>query len=70
MSLYEWYGPEISCLSCGERFNEDGRKPRPFMRNWRPESIRRAREHYARWRGRNVLPGDPAAGNVWLAAAP
>lgn len=39
----EWYGWELTCLSCGEVFHgEEGRAERPFMRGWRKLSIQRA----------------------------
>ena len=42
---YEWYGGDLVCLGCGERWNEDGRAPRPFMRGWRLDSIKQALRH-------------------------
>jgi hypothetical protein len=47
---YEWYSGTITCLGCGDSWNEDGRMQRPFKRNWRPEAIAKARKHYNRWR--------------------
>ncbi len=40
---YEWYGGEITCLNCGDSWNEEGRAPRPFERGWREKSISRAK---------------------------
>ena len=42
VASYEWYGAEFTCLSCGERFNEEGRCERPFSPGWRKRSIRQA----------------------------
>jgi hypothetical protein len=48
ISFYEWYGPDGTCLWCGERFNDDGRAERPFARGWRAQSKADARAHYRR----------------------
>ncbi len=45
---YEWYGGEITCLNCGDRWNEDGRAERPFMRGWREKSIANAKARLER----------------------
>lgn len=70
ISFYEWYGPDDTCLNCGERFNEDGRAPRPFMRGWRKDSIAAAKRHYRRFRARpasempRVVPPADEAGTA------
>lgn len=39
-----WYGDTTWCCRCGESWdNEEGRRPRPFARNWRRDSARKAR---------------------------
>ncbi len=45
---YEWYGGEITCLNCGDRWNEDGRARRPFERGWRERSIANAKARLER----------------------
>ena len=45
--FYEWYGPTITCLGCGEQWNEDGMLPRPFEPGWRKKGIARARRRWA-----------------------
>ena len=45
-SRYEWYGPFLTCLRCGEQYHEDGRADRPFARGWRERNKRNARKHY------------------------
>lgn len=50
VAFYEWYGPDGTCLRCGERYNEDGRAERPFCRGWREDSKKRARAFYRRLR--------------------
>lgn len=47
---YDWYGPDATCLGCGERFNEDGRQERPFARGWREKSKADARRLFRRFR--------------------
>lgn len=49
-TLYEWYSGELTCLRCGESWNEDGRRERPFARGWRPRAIRSAWRSYVRYR--------------------
>lgn len=43
-----WYGPSWTCLACGDGWSEGERLERPFRRDWRKESRRRARETWAR----------------------
>lgn len=52
ISFYEWYGPSVVCLACGERWNEEGREPRPFCRGWREDSVRKARMYWKTWRNK------------------
>lgn len=42
-----WYGWDITCLKCGDRWQDGEMSERPFERAWRSKSIRAAR---ARWR--------------------
>ncbi|KKK58840.1 hypothetical protein LCGC14_3040370 [marine sediment metagenome] len=46
--LYEWYGWSVTCLACGEHWNDGERQERPFMRGWREKSKQSARDHYRR----------------------
>lgn len=32
VKCWEWHGPIVTCLGCGEVWNEDGRAERPFAR--------------------------------------
>jgi hypothetical protein len=41
-----WYGVEVTCLGCGDRWCDGERAERPFMRGWRQESIARARRNW------------------------
>lgn len=43
-----WYGSELTCLTCGERFGEDGMCGRPFAPRWRATNVLRARKHMVR----------------------
>jgi hypothetical protein len=44
----EWYGYELTCLNCGDVYDEDGRRERPFERGWRKKSVDAARERLER----------------------
>jgi hypothetical protein len=37
-----YYSSDWVCLTCGERYNDDGRAERPFERAWRKKSLDRA----------------------------
>lgn len=47
-----WYDSEFICLGCGDTWDgypEEGyHRPRPFARNWRADSISRAKKMWAR----------------------
>ena len=47
---YEWYGPSITCLGCGEVWRDGERMPRPFAPAWRERSKAMARASYRRAR--------------------
>lgn len=47
----EWYGSEVVCLKCGERWMDGERMERPFKPGWRQDSIRRAKARYRRFKG-------------------
>lgn len=52
-ACYDWYGADMTCLRCGERFtSEEGRMERPFCRGWRKDSIRRAKKRWRKWQAR------------------
>ena len=46
--LRAWLGPDWTCLSCGERFCEEGRMERPFAPAWRRRNIEEARSFWER----------------------
>ena len=49
VGLYqEWYGWMVTCLGCGDRWNDGELMPRPFCRGWRQDNIKVAR---ALWLG-------------------
>ena len=50
--LYEWYGWHLTCLACGESWEDGERLPRPFAPRWRQCSREAARKAYRKWRGR------------------
>ena len=43
VSEYVWYGADLTCLTCGDRWQSGERAPRPFRPRWRIEAVRRAR---------------------------
>ena len=54
-AFQEWYGWMVTCLRCGERFEDGEWLPRPCERGWRLDSIARARKLY-----RQFHPKQPA----------
>ena len=50
MSYGPYYGGDLTCLYCGDGWNEEGRKERPLYRYWRRDSIAYARKTIARYR--------------------
>ena len=48
-TLEAWYGVYRTCLTCGERWGDGERLERPFARGWRQDSVRRAKELWARY---------------------
>lgn len=40
----EWYGWHITCLKCGESWQDGEMLPRPFCRGWREERIINAKK--------------------------
>ncbi len=45
--FYEWHGWSVTCLGCGEMWEDGEMLPRPWVRAWREKSIAHAR---SRWR--------------------
>lgn len=50
-----WYGWEMYCLGCGDRWADGELGSRPFMRGWRKEAIAR---HKRYWNGVTVSARD------------
>lgn len=46
-----WYGPLLTCLSCGDSWQDGERLMRPFARGWRQRSIDAARKRMAQLAG-------------------
>jgi hypothetical protein len=44
----EWYGWEITCLKCGDVWQDGERTERPFLRGWRKASVKSALAHARR----------------------
>jgi hypothetical protein len=47
IEYYEWYSPLASCLSCGDRWSDGERLPRPFYRNWREDEVKKLKRRLA-----------------------
>lgn len=46
--VYDWYGPEMTCMRCGRHYNEDGWCALDFIRNSRQISKESARKAWKR----------------------
>lgn len=44
----EWYGWEITCLGCGDRWQDGELAERPFRPRWRQENIAEAKKCWKR----------------------
>lgn len=40
---YEWYGWHVTCLTCGEEWQDGEMMPRPFMPGWRRKNVEAAK---------------------------
>ena len=39
VEYYEWYGASVSCLRCGDQWNDGELSMRPLARGWRKRNI-------------------------------
>jgi len=46
--FYEWYGWHVTCLRCGDQWEDGELLSRPFRPGWRKENIARAKERLKR----------------------
>lgn len=44
----DWYGSNLTCLTCGEEWQDGVRCQRPFQRGWRQENVAAARAQMKR----------------------
>jgi hypothetical protein len=44
----EWYGVDVTCPHCGERWQDGERLERPFAPGWRRDSIESAKRRWTR----------------------
>ena len=49
---YEWYGWNVTCLRCGDTWEDGEMLPRPWMPQWREKSIANAENQYRRLKDR------------------
>jgi len=50
-----WHGWGLTCLRCGERWDDVEMLERPFCPSWRRDNIRSARKRY---RAIGLIPGE------------
>ena len=55
-AFQEWYGWFITCLRCGDQWEEGERLPRPCRRGWRREHIQAARDRYRAYHPKPARP--------------
>lgn len=48
----DWYGWLITCLTCGDRWQDGEMLPRPFERGWREKSVERAKRAMREWKAK------------------
>jgi len=44
MEYYEWYGASVTCLKCGEMWQDGEMCERPFKPGWRKERVAAAKK--------------------------
>ena len=49
----DWYGWLITCLSCGDRWQDGELMPRPFAPGWRKNSVEKAKRAMERFKEDN-----------------
>lgn len=49
MEIFEWYGTDVTCCGCGERWQDNEMCPRPFCPGWRKRNIEQARAKWLRY---------------------
>jgi hypothetical protein len=47
--FYDWYGWTVTCLGCGDQWQDGEWMERPFCPGWRKQRIQTARDKWARW---------------------
>ena len=53
---YEWYGWRMTCLTCGDVWNDGERQERPFNHGWRKASVYNAKGRLAIAKKDTALP--------------
>lgn len=52
----EWYGWHVTCLGCGDQWEDGEMLERPFMRGWRAKNIETAKNLRKRLAGLPTTP--------------
>ena len=50
--FFEWYGWDVTCLACGEEWQDGERAERPFAPKWRERNKEAARVAYRAFKRR------------------
>lgn len=50
----DWYGWDLTCLKCGDQWQDGQMCERPFARGWRKQSIERAKRHYRKLKAQGM----------------
>ena len=58
---FAWYGFTVTCLTCGDEWQDGERCMRPCERGWRPKAVARAK---ARLKELREMRFDPAGGII------
>jgi len=58
MWFQEWYGWHVTCLGCGEQWQDGEMLERPFMPAWRKKNIERAKKNMTEFKAALAGKGD------------
>jgi len=58
----EWYGWNVTCISCGEQWQDGEMLPRPFAPHWRKDNIENAKKRLRAARLQNQASAQQAKG--------
>ena len=53
----KWYGFSLTCLRCGESWEDGEMRPRPFAPRWREHRVASTKARLRRWRAGTLPQG-------------